>query len=196
MLGTKLTIRACVLSFQESKLILYLGTADLRIPGSGLNGWRTFHGHVPRVIGNFFQRPLGFTHAMSKIMAQIVKAEIRDEFPLLMVRLLLKGAKPVVNAVLAQSLIPLGGEDVGTSLIATSMLQVSMKRAACLVQEVDIAELSAFMPDVQPTNFWADMRISSDSGKSEREEKTLNPSLFGNSWQKVLLPRVFCCESV
>jgi hypothetical protein len=73
-----------------------------------MNGWRAFHGHMTKVISNFFQAPSSLTSAVSKIMAEIMEAYICNKFPLLMIGLLLEGAKPVVNAVLSQPLIPLG----------------------------------------------------------------------------------------
>ena len=70
-----------------------------------------------------------------------------------MVRVLLEHAKPVMNTILGQSLITLGGEGVGAGLIATSMLQIGIEGATSFIQKIDITKFSTLMTDVQPADF-------------------------------------------
>src|SRR5579885_2832692 len=111
------------LSFQQFQLLFHLRPADLRIAGRRLNGGSPFHRHMPEIIGHLFQAPSRFTRTMSKIVTQVMKAKVGNQFPLLMVGLLFERAKPVVNAILAESVTALGGEDVGAGRIATPMVQ-------------------------------------------------------------------------
>ncbi|EFH83004.1 hypothetical protein Krac_3914 [Ktedonobacter racemifer DSM 44963] len=87
-------------------------TADLGIPSGRLDCWRAFLGHMAQIIRYFFQTPASFTRSVSKIMAQIVKRQIGNVFPLILCRSRFQVAEPVMNPFLGQPCVPLRRKDV------------------------------------------------------------------------------------
>ncbi len=90
------------LALHQSQLFFHLRTADLRVPHSGLNGGGAARRDMPEIVGDLFQGPSRLTCSMGKIMAQIMKAQRRNQFPFFLIRLLLEHTKPGMNTVLGE----------------------------------------------------------------------------------------------
>jgi hypothetical protein len=88
---------------------------------------------------------------MCKIVTQIMKGEIGDKFPLVLVCLPFEGAEPMVNAVFREMRTSLGGEDVDAPWVTSTMLDVVIQRATRFVQEINVPELFPFVPDMEPS---------------------------------------------
>src|SRR5207249_7067105 len=123
------------LSSHEFQLFFHVCSTDLGVANGGLDGWGPFHGHMPQIIGDLFQRPASLAGTMRKIMAQIMKRESSDEFPFLVVGLPLEAPEPLVNAIFGETRTPLGRKDVGTRALTPAMLEVVIQGATCLVQQ-------------------------------------------------------------
>src|SRR5207237_3278062 len=134
-------------------------STDLGVANGGLDGWGPFHGHMPQIIGDLFQRPASLAGTMRKIMAQIMKRESSDEFPFLVVGLPLEAPEPLVNAIFGETRTPLGGKDVGTRSLTPAMLEVVIQGATCLVQQIDVTELLALVSDMEPADLRTHMRV-------------------------------------
>src|SRR5437867_2944847 len=100
--------RRSALSSHEFQLFFHVCSTDLGIANGCLDGWGPFHGHMPQIIGDLFQRPASLAGTMRKIMAQIMKRESSDEFPFLVVGLPLEAPEPLVNAIFGETRTPLG----------------------------------------------------------------------------------------
>jgi hypothetical protein len=76
-----------------------MGTIYLGIPHSCLDSRSAFHRHMPKIVCYFFEGPASFTSTVGKIMPQIMKAEVSNEFPFFIVRLVFETTKPSMNTV-------------------------------------------------------------------------------------------------
>ena len=103
---------------------------------------------MAQVIGQLFQCPAGIAPAMRKIVAQIMKREVCDEFPFLVIGVPLEASEPLVNAIFGQTRTTLGGKDVDALWITPAMLEVVIQGAARLVQQIDVTELLALVSNV------------------------------------------------
>src|SRR6266446_4200482 len=74
--------RRSALSSHEFQLFFHVCSTDLGVANGGLDGWGPFHGHMPQIIGDLFQRPASLAGHKPKIIAQNIKRERRDEFPI------------------------------------------------------------------------------------------------------------------
>src|SRR5437660_2073579 len=151
--------RRSALSSHEFQLFFHVCSTDLGVANSGLDGWGPFHGHMPQIIGDLFQRPASLAGTMRKIMAQIMKRESSDEFPFLVVGLPLEALEPLVNAIFGGTRTPRGRKDVGTRALTPAMLEVVIQGATCLVQQIDVTELLALVSDMEPADLRTHMRV-------------------------------------
>src|SRR6266568_5009250 len=71
--------RRSALSSHEFQLFFHVCSTDLGVANGGLDGWGPFHGHMPQIIGDLFQRPPSLAGTMRKIVAQIMKREVSDQ---------------------------------------------------------------------------------------------------------------------
>src|SRR5207237_10558904 len=115
-------------------------STDLGIANGGLDGWGPFHGHMPQIIGDLFQRPARLAGTMRKIVAQLMKREVSDQLPLLAVSVPFEATEPLVNAIFGETRTPLGGKDIRAALLAPAMLEILKERTACLVQQIDVTK--------------------------------------------------------
>lgn len=74
----------------------------LRVPHRRLDGRRPLHRHVSQVVGDFFQRPTCFVSTMGKIMAEVVTANVGNEFPFFVVGEPFQRPKPGMDAVFGE----------------------------------------------------------------------------------------------
>jgi len=96
---------------------------------------------------------------MGKVVAQIVKGDIVDKVPLGLRGTRFEGPKPVMDAGFSQAFITLRNEDVGARNVTTAVEEVVVEWAARFVVEVNIADLAAFVADVQPAGFAREMGV-------------------------------------
>src|SRR6266487_4644987 len=61
--------RRSALSSHEFQLFFHVCSTDLGVANGGLDGWGPFHGHMPQIIGDLFQRPASLAGTMRKIVA-------------------------------------------------------------------------------------------------------------------------------
>lgn len=79
---------------------------------------------MSQIVGHLFQCPSSLPRSVREIVTQIMKGEISDEFPFLFVCLPFEGAEPMVNAIFCETWTALGGENIGTRSIASTMLDI------------------------------------------------------------------------
>src|SRR5258708_30675748 len=96
---------------------------------------------------------------MSKVVAQVMKRHIGDQLPLVLGGMPLEGPKPVVNTRLGELLMALRGKDVGAFSLSSTVQQIVMKWPTCFIEQIDVAELIAFVSHMQPTNLWSHMGL-------------------------------------
>src|SRR5437764_13551451 len=106
--------RRSALSSHEFQLFFHVCSTDLGVANGGLDGWGPFHGHMPQIIGDLFQRPASLAGTMRKIVAQIMKREGSDQLPLIAVGLPLEATEPLVHAIFGEPRPPPRSTDVGT----------------------------------------------------------------------------------
>src|SRR5205085_7353935 len=133
--------------------------ADLRVAGRRLDGRGPLLGDVAQVVRHLLQAPTGLARPMREVMAQIMEGGGGDERPLGRGGLGLEGAEPVVDAGLAQALLPLGGEDIGALGVTSAVLGVGGQRLAHLIEQVNVAGLAALVTDVDLTRLGANVRV-------------------------------------
>ena len=97
---------------------------------------------------------------MRKIVAQIMKREVSDQLPLLVVGTPLEALEPLVNAIFGETRTPLGGKDVGTGALTPSMLEVIIQGTARFVQQIDVTKLLTLVSNMEPANLWTGMSVS------------------------------------
>jgi hypothetical protein len=92
---------------------------------------------------------------MSEVMTEIVEAEVGDEFPLLMIRLQLERAKPMMNTIFRQPSTALRSKHIRTLLVASPMLQIGLICAKLLgsAKEVFIWPEKLFCGEFSPVIF-------------------------------------------
>ena len=127
-------MRICNLSSNLSQFLFDLFSTDLSISRRRLDSWSSFFGHMPQIIGHLFQRPVSFSCAVRKIMAQVVEREVSDLLPLILVCLLLEATEPMVNTRFRQSLAPLRCKDIGTLWITPTMLKIRKEQSSGLIE--------------------------------------------------------------
>src|SRR6266567_992581 len=147
------------LSFQQFQLFFHLGATHLRITYRGTYRWGSFHGDMSQIIGKLFQRPAGITGAVRKIVAQIMKREVSDQLPLLVVGTPFEATEPLVNAIFGETRTPLGGKDIRAGMLTPAVLEVVVQGTARLVQQIDVTELLTLLSDMEPANLWTDMGV-------------------------------------
>src|SRR5260221_10504809 len=96
---------------------------------------------------------------MGKIMPKIVKTEISDEVPFFVVGVSFEGAKPSVNAIFGEMRASLRGEHIGTGGITPTVLKIVMERTTRFIQQINIAKLFSFVPNMKPANLRTDMGV-------------------------------------
>jgi hypothetical protein len=72
--------------------------AHLGRAGSRLDRWRACLRHMTEIIGDFFQRPAGYTDPMREIMPKVVNGEIPDQIPFAFGRTCFERAEPMMNS--------------------------------------------------------------------------------------------------
>ena len=78
---------------------------------------------------------------MREIVPQVMKREIGDEVPLLLVGLPFEGAEPMVNAIFRKTWTSLGGKDVDAFWVTPTMLEVVVEGTTRFVEQINIPEL-------------------------------------------------------
>jgi len=97
---------------------------------------------------------------MRKVVPQVMEDEIMDICPLVFRRQRLQRAKPVVNSFLGKALTTLRRNDVSPFSISTR-LQILIEWLSSVVYEIDIAPLTSFIANMQPSDFRTNMGIGS-----------------------------------
>src|SRR5438874_6844496 len=151
--------RRSALSSHEFQLFFHVCSTDLGIANGGLDGWGPFHGYMPQIIGDLFQRPASLAGTMRKIVAQIMKREVSDQLPLLAVSVPFEATEPLVNPIFGETRTPLGGKDIWAGALTPAVLEVVVQGTACFVQQIDVTKLLALVSDVEPANLWTDMGV-------------------------------------
>jgi carboxylesterase type B len=128
------------LAFQQFKLFFHLGATHLRIAYRGPDRWGSFPGDMSQIIRKLFQGPAGLTRAMRKIVAQIMKREVSDQLPLLVVGLTFEATEPLVNPIFSEPRAPLGGKDVGIGALTSAMLEVVIQGTAIHLAERQVRQ--------------------------------------------------------
>src|SRR5579863_9031436 len=90
------------LSLEQLEFLFDMGTIYLGITHRCLDSRSAFHRHMSKIVCYFFEGPPNFASAMGKIMSEVMKAEVSDEFPLFMIRLVFETTKPCMNTVFRQ----------------------------------------------------------------------------------------------
>src|SRR5436190_9344721 len=142
--------RRSALSSHEFQLFFHVCSTDLGVANGGLDGWGPFHGHMPQIIGDLFQRPASLAGTMRKIAAQIMKREVSDQLPLLAVSVPFEALEPLVNPIFGETRTPLGGKDIWAGALTPAVLEVVVQGTACFVQQIDVTKLLALVSDVDP----------------------------------------------
>lgn len=96
------------------QFLLDLCSRHLRIAQRGLECRGPALRHMPQVVSNFFQRPPSRQCAMSKVIPQIMKADIGDQSLFFWSRLLFEGTKPVMQTCVCESVASLRKKDIRT----------------------------------------------------------------------------------
>src|SRR6266571_3184751 len=145
------------LSLDPFQLLSHLCPAYLGIASGGLDRRSSFHSHMAKIVGNFFQCPSGFSRTMSEIMPQVMKREITNQSPLLLVGPTFQRPEPMVNACLSQLVVPLRRKHIGTALITTTVPKIVIKGASGFIEQINITEFLPFVSHMEPPNLGSNM---------------------------------------
>lgn len=96
---------------------------------------------------------------MSKIVPQIVKGEISNQVPFILLGRMLERTEPMVNAIFCEMCASLRSKDIYRLWITTAVLEIVVEWTACFIQEVNVAELFPFMSNMQPPDLRTNMRM-------------------------------------
>lgn len=131
----------------------------LRVSNCGLDCWHSPVCYVPEVVGDLLQAPSGIARAMSKIMTQVMKTNILNEFRLATPGLPLELLPPVVKTIFRPSVCALRGEEIGTIAVPFFTVQVLIEREPDLVQQIDGSGLLILMSNRDPAGLDTEVRM-------------------------------------
>ncbi len=78
---------------------------------------------------------------MCEIVPQIMKREVSNQLPMILVRLAFEGAEPVMDACLGELGMTPRREDIRADLIAPAVPKIVIEGASRLIEQVDVTEL-------------------------------------------------------
>ncbi len=135
--------KASRLPSERVQLFLDLCSGHLCIAQRGLESRSPSQRHMPQIVGNLFQRPSSRKCAMSKVISQIMKADIGNHGVFFWSRLLFEGTKPVMKTSVCESGASLRRKDIRARLVTRSLLEIGIQGTACFIYQVNIPTRSS-----------------------------------------------------
>jgi hypothetical protein len=114
---------------------------------------------MSKIVGDLFQGPSCFSRTMGEIVPQIMKREVSNQFPLLLVRLAFQCPEPVMDASFGELGLTLRREDIGAALIAPAVPKIVIEGASRFIEQIDVTELLSLVSDTEPADLGSNMRV-------------------------------------